>query len=147
MSDALVAALRRSPEWLPHSLDAAQDSWLAVRLSEAQYRAASFLDGRMLGPQAQARWLPVAAALKAAAGLAPARPAFLFHIGHCGSTLLARLLGELPGLFALREPAALRTLAEWDGAPEHWWDADAFAARRDALFALWARVWRPGERA
>ena len=147
MSAEPVAALRRSPEWLAHSLDPAQDRWLAVRLSEAQYRAASFLDGRLLGAQAPAQWLPVEVAIAAAHGLAPARPAMLFHLGHCGSTLLARLLGELPGLFVLREPAALRTLAEWDAAPEHWWDAAAFAARRDALMALWARVWRPEQRA
>mgnify|MGYP005840562005 CR=1 FL=1 len=146
MTEAAIAALRRSPEWVPHSLDPAGDRWLAVRLSGAQLRAVSFLDARMLGPQTQAQWLPLSVALDAADGLQPCRPAMLFHVGHCGSTLLARLLGELPGLVALREPAALRTLAEWDASPEHWWDEAAFLARRDALLALWARPWQPGQR-
>lgn len=147
MTEAAIAALRRSPEWVPHSLDPAGDRWLAVRLSEAQLRAASFLDARLLGPHTQAQWLPLALAIEAADGLQPSRPAMIFHVGHCGSTLLSRLLGELPGLVALREPAALRTLAEWDASPEHWWDEAAFLARRDALLALWARTWRPGQRA
>ncbi|MEL7190174.1 MAG: hypothetical protein AAGK17_11525, partial [Pseudomonadota bacterium] len=37
---------------------------------------------------------------------------FIFHIGHVGSTLLARLLGEAPDTLALREPQLLRQFAE-----------------------------------
>ena len=36
---------------------------------------------------------------------------WIFHIGHVGSTLVSRLLGELPGVLALREPRLLRDLA------------------------------------
>src|SRR3546814_19085261 len=36
---------------------------------------------------------------------------WLFHIGHCGSTLISRLLDVLPGLLGLREPLPLLELA------------------------------------
>jgi hypothetical protein len=36
---------------------------------------------------------------------------WIFHIGHVGSTLLSRLLGELTGVLAIREPRLLRDLA------------------------------------
>ncbi|HEY7006619.1 MAG TPA: hypothetical protein VH392_09075, partial [Sphingomicrobium sp.] len=36
---------------------------------------------------------------------------WIFHIGHVGSTLASRLLGELDGVLALREPRLLRDLA------------------------------------
>ncbi len=35
---------------------------------------------------------------------------WIFHIGHVGSTLIARLLGELEGVLSVREPRALRDL-------------------------------------
>lgn len=36
---------------------------------------------------------------------------WIFHIGHVGSTLVSRLLGEPPDVLALREPRLLRDLA------------------------------------
>jgi hypothetical protein len=36
---------------------------------------------------------------------------WIFHIGHVGSTLLSRLLGEMNGAFSIREPRSLRDLA------------------------------------
>jgi hypothetical protein len=36
---------------------------------------------------------------------------WIFHIGHVGSTLVSRLLGELDGVLAIREPRLLRDLA------------------------------------
>ena len=36
---------------------------------------------------------------------------WIFHIGHVGSTLVSRLVGELDGVLAIREPRLLRDLA------------------------------------
>jgi hypothetical protein len=47
-------------------------------------------------------------------GLAQARRTdarWIFHIGHVGSTLIARLLGELEAVLAVREPRLLRDFA------------------------------------
>ena len=80
------------------------------------YRAASFLDDRLFQlPQnaAMLPWPQVAAAVPADAR-ADAR--WIFHIGHVGSTLVARLLGELDGVLSIREPRILRDVALIDGA-------------------------------
>lgn len=122
-----------SPEWLPFAADPATDGLAFLRMSEADYRAASFLDQRMLGPVSELRQAPW-----------PAMPAearrdanYIFHIGNVGSTLISRLLGELDTVFALREPLLLRSFAESLPAPE----------RFDALAALLSRTFRPGQRA
>ena len=142
---SLATNLAASPAWQPLVLDPAGDRALLVHLTEAETRAASFLDERTLGPQTRAQWVPCPALIEAAAPLPVAHRA-VFHIGHCGSTLVSRLLGELPAFHALREYAALRTLVE-PQTPESWWSAEQRAARHRACAALWSRVWRPEQTA
>lgn len=67
---------------------------------------------------------------------------FIFHIGHCESTLLSRLLQGWPRVQSLREPLPLRTLAEARPALVH--HGAGFSATQwqdvlHALLALWAR--------
>jgi hypothetical protein len=117
-----------TPEWLPFELDPATDRLTWLRMGEADYRAASFLDQRLLRPESELRhseW--------------PAMPAdarrdadYIFHIGNVGSTLISRLLGELPTVLALREPLLLRTATE---------------GRFETLAALFSRTFRPAQRA
>ena len=118
-----------TPEWLPLELDPATDHVTWLRLSEADYKDASFLDFRMVQPQSEVRqspWPVVPAGARRDAH-------YIFHIGNVGSTLISRLLDELPELFAVREPQLLRQL----GA-----GAD-FAT----VAALLSRTWRPEQRA
>lgn len=122
-----------SPLWLPFAPDPAADGLAFLRMTEADYRAASFLDQRMIGPTSEIEHAPW-----------PAMPAdarrdvqYIFHIGNVGSTLISRLLGELDTIFALREPLLLRSFAESPPAPE----------RFDALAALLSRTFRPEQRA
>ena len=122
-----------TPEWLPFELDPATDRVAWLRMSEADYRAASFLDQRMLSPDAefrQSEWPIMPAGARRDAD-------YIFHIGNVGSTLISRLLGELPEVFALREPLLLRTFAETKPPPE----------RFDTLIALLSRTFRPEQRA
>jgi hypothetical protein len=124
-----------TPEWLPFELDLATDRVALLRMSVADYKAASFLDQRVLRPDSQIRqtaWsdLQMPAEARRNAG-------WIFHIGNVGSTLISRLLGELPGVLALREPLALRSFA---AAPPA--DTDF-----DALVALLSRTFRPDQRA
>ncbi|HYI63946.1 MAG TPA: hypothetical protein VEW71_03580 [Allosphingosinicella sp.] len=122
-----------TPEWLPFELDTGTDRVAWLRMCEADYRAASFLDQRMLGPGSefrQSQWPIMPADARRDAD-------YIFHIGNVGSTLISRLLGELPGLFALREPLLLRTFAETRPPPE----------RFDTLTALLSRTFRPEQRA
>ncbi len=101
----------KTAEIFPFMLDVASDQLMLIRLTEEEYSAASFLDERLLQGGAEkyvASWSELTA-------LEPAqsRPVdFIFHIGHVGSTLISRLLGEAQGVFALREPLLLRSLAD-----------------------------------
>lgn len=82
-----------------------------VPLSEADYLHEAFLDQRLLqSGQRRGQVVPVE---KLPAGMtdAAADPGFIFHIGHVGSTLLSRLLGEASDVLPIREPQVLRTLA------------------------------------
>ena len=88
---------------------------LLALVDEAVYRDAGFLDQRLnLDGKLQAIWAPLEQVLAnhRAVPSAPESARFIFHVGHCGSTLLSRLLTEHPGLLPLREPLSLRSLAE-----------------------------------
>ncbi len=96
--------------WLAQAIDPKARLIRLVRMDEAAYRNASFLDDRMFATQQEARLCPLDEAMvqAVAAGRDDAR--WIFHIGHVGSTLVARLLGELDGVLSIREPRSLRDL-------------------------------------
>ncbi|MFL6857896.1 MAG: hypothetical protein ACJ8EB_08315, partial [Allosphingosinicella sp.] len=134
-----------SPRWFPHYYEAAADLVAFVERDEASYRAASFLDDSSLPPAAPrhpAPWSQVAALVPADAR----RDAqYIFHIGHVGSTLVSRLLGELPEVLALREPVILRDFAACIAGAT--WDPASIPVRIDTLTALLSRTFRSGQRA
>ena len=112
-ADKLLALLPESPDAYPQTLDPVRDAILVVQMDAAGYRAASFLDDRILGPTTQGAWFPVAAISDAARRVQSARAVhFIFHTGHVGSTLVSRLLDESGDVLSLREPLPLRTLAD-----------------------------------
>jgi len=146
----LTEPLANSPELFPHGLDARTDSVSLIRLTEADYAKASFLDGRILGPgvMSRAAAFPEIARAVEEGGLAE-RADFIFHIGHVGSTLLGRLLGRHPALLSLREPDILRTLARIRAEPEALprpWSADDFETHLATFLKLWSRSFRPKQR-
>jgi hypothetical protein len=134
-----------SPRWFPHYYDAADDVVAFVEHDEASYRAASFLDDSALPPGAPRHPVPWSQVAALVPPDARRDVEYIFHIGHVGSTLVSRLLGELPGLLALREPVILRDFAACltNGA----WDPPSAAARVDTLTALLSRTFRPAQRA
>jgi hypothetical protein len=76
-------------------------------MDRAAYHRSIFLDRRISCAADGAVHVPVAE-LPAPAPLATD---WIFHVAHCGSTLLARALDELSDDIVLREPFALRQLA------------------------------------
>ena len=103
--------IARDATWLVQALDAGAGKSRIVRMTGDSYRAASFLDDRMFQQPQTAHivdWSLVAEAVKPDARR-DAR--WIFHIGHVGSTLIARLLGEIEGVLSVREPRTLRDLA------------------------------------
>ena len=144
--NALTRSLASSAELFPHALDLRSDAVTFIRILEAEYRAASFLDDRILSQQTLRRTIPWADVERAIwdADLSE-RCNFIFHIGHAGSTLLSRLLGEQAGVFALREPGILRAMAQIRGEPafeQKVWGADGFGKRLSLLLKLWSRTFR-----
>jgi hypothetical protein len=103
--------IARDATWLAQALDPAAGQARLVAMDRETYRLSSFLDDRMLQQPVDAQivaWPEVEAAM-AAELREDAR--WIFHIGHVGSTLVSRLVGELPGVLAVREPRLLRDLA------------------------------------
>jgi hypothetical protein len=108
-----TARLATEPGVFLHQLDLPGRRALLVDLPQADVRRASFLDQRALGgARRDGGWLPLESVLAQGDALAGRAPHAIFHIGHCGSTLLSRLLDHLPGVLGLREPLPLRTLAD-----------------------------------
>jgi len=96
--------IARDATWLAQALDPAEGAVRLVAMDSDSYRAASFLDDRMLQAPVDAQVLPWTDIEAATAADIRTDARWIFHIGHVGSTLLSRLLGELDGLLALREP-------------------------------------------
>jgi hypothetical protein len=139
----LVAALPDSPSSYPQKLDLVRASVLLIGFDEAAYRAASFLDDRILGPTTPGVWLTLDRVVAAAQRATGARPLhFILHAGHVGSTLLSRLLDSIGTVLPLREPLPLRTLAEAAdqlGGKDSLFDEAGFDTVLDAFLALWRR--------
>ncbi|WP_028970779.1 hypothetical protein [Sphingomonas sp. URHD0057] len=103
--------IARDATWLAQALDPAAGVIRLIAMDRDSYRAASFLDDRMLQQPLDAQIVPWPDVEAAMAGDLRSDARWIFHIGHVGSTLVSRLLGELDNVLALREPRLLRDLA------------------------------------
>jgi hypothetical protein len=112
MSSAPSAAeIVRDARWLAQALDPASGMLRIVQMDPEAYRDASFLDDRMLQRQHFAGIVPWASVADALPSDGRTDARWIFHIGHVGSTLIARLLGEIDGVLSVREPRILRDIA------------------------------------
>ena len=86
--------IARDATWLAQALDPAGGRVRLVAMDRESYRAASFLDDRLMQQTIDAQivaWPEVEAAV---AGDLRTDARWIFHIGHVGSTLVSRLLGN-----------------------------------------------------
>ncbi|MGN6059152.1 MAG: hypothetical protein ACTHOI_11295 [Sphingomicrobium sp.] len=97
--------------WLAQALDPSAGVVRLVAMDRHAYRMASFLDDRLMQQVVDAQIVPWPLIEAAMAGDCRRDARWIFHIGHVGSTLVSRLLGELQDVLALREPRLLRDLA------------------------------------
>jgi hypothetical protein len=112
MSSAPTAyEIARDATWLAQALDPTQGLVRLVAMDRDSYRAASFLDDRMMQEPVDAQIVSWTLIEEAITDELRSDARWIFHIGHVGSTLLSRLLGELDHVLALREPRLLRDLA------------------------------------
>ncbi len=103
-----LADLIVSPDHFLHSFD--QADAIFVPMDRAAYRRSIFLDDR-ISPVAERSMRIPAVSLGGDANGQTLQTGWVFHIAHCGSTLLARALDELGDNLVLREPLALRQVA------------------------------------
>ena len=96
--------------WLAQALDPRAGLLRTVELTAEDYRHASFLDDRILQGGHRNHLVNWAEIERGRPDGARSDARWIFHIGHVGSTLVSRLLGELGGVLAVREPRALRDL-------------------------------------
>ncbi|MGH9485338.1 MAG: hypothetical protein ACRD1F_09810 [Terriglobales bacterium] len=147
--DAWLDGLAKDPRVFAHQLDVVDRRLLLVRLTSEQIRDAAFLDQRVLTGNEPGVWVPLTRAL--AAPLPAASPrSLIVHCGHAGSTLIARLLGELPGAWVLREPLILHPLAaeaRLSGTPWARLRADEFTSALRFSQAMLARTPAPDQAA
>lgn len=144
--DDLIA----NPDLFPQQLDLASRRLLFLTLDEQRLRDAPFLDNRVLAAGMQGAWVPLDALGDRQPTARSPDPSWIFHIGHCGSTLLSRLLPQIGPLLPIREPPALRTLAQArrrldsgeSGPSTEDWDRTF-----DLLLSLYSRSYRAGEAA
>ena len=108
------AEIAADATWLAQAMDPASGNVRFARMGGEDYRKESFLDDRLFQTQREHHILAWDAATGGFPADARADARWIFHIGHVGSTLISRLIGELDGVLSLREPRVLRDLA---GAP------------------------------
>jgi hypothetical protein len=103
--------IAKDATWLVQALDPSAGVARLVAMDRDSYRSASFLDDRLLQHPVDAQLLPWPSVEAAITDDLRRDARWIFHIGHVGSTLVSRLLGEVPGVLAIREPRLVRDLA------------------------------------
>ena len=131
--------IARDARWLVQAVDPNAGMARMVEMDRDAYRAASFLDDRMMTEARTAHLVQWGVVAEAADRGRRTDARWIFHIGHVGSTLISRMLGELPRVLCVREPRSLR-------------DASFFAPQVrkpyvDALPKLMSRTFAPDETA
>ncbi len=112
MSSAPTAqAIARDATWLAQALDPSAGTARLIAMDRDSYRAESFLDDRLMQQTVDAQYVAWPEIETAMAPDLRTDARWIFHIGHVGSTLVSRLLGEIDGVLGLREPRLLRDLA------------------------------------
>ena len=96
-----------SPDHYLHSFEGGAAVFMPM--DREAYRRSIFLDRRISPAVNRTRKVPAGALVDPARK--PAPTGWIFHVAHCGSTLLARALDRPEANLVLREPLALRQLA------------------------------------
>ena len=109
----LPADIHSNPAWHVHDYQPVPRRFIYAALEELQYAETTFLDHRLNRNMKEFFSASFAEMDRAfPQSLVEAQPAaFIFHVGHCGSTLLSRALGATPAVLSLREPMTLNVLA------------------------------------
>ena len=145
-----LEGLAYCPELFLRDIDPKRNAAILSPMSADSYRRSSFLDNRLVRVGERDIVVPSDALIRLLekSGLPAGTIHYIFHVGHCGSTLISRLLGELDDFHALREPAVLMGLSRSYSAldePGFEITRERWAELRDFALTLLARTWQPGQ--
>ncbi|TNE62216.1 MAG: hypothetical protein EP335_13030 [Alphaproteobacteria bacterium] len=143
METSPATRLTADPTVYPFQVDWLKGRAWMLHVPEAWYQNAAFLDQRALAPDARGDWMPLSALEDATRGATRRPLGLIFHIGHCGSTLISRALGLSRAFFSLREPLPLRDIASFYLETDAVWapmSPKQLDARLDLFRTLWART-------
>jgi len=99
-----------NPDWLLFDINLLKSQGQWLHITAQQRKQLAFLDQRILNSSFKKIGTPLTALTEQPFQIPSCQ--WIFHAGHCGSTLLAQVLGDNPYTNALREPQVLRTLAD-----------------------------------
>lgn len=147
--DPRMMRLLDGPRLFPQKIDLRSETALFIETDAQFYRSASFLDDRILSSEIRGFWASLSDLDQMPTQMKTNPAHWVFHHGHCGSTLLTRLLDATPQVIALREPGILRTIAELQvdiDTPESIWRPETFEHRLALFSKLFGRL-NPGNSA
>lgn len=149
-AEDFAKGLAQSPDFLWQDLDLVNRRGLVAKFDEAGYRRASFLDQRAFQRETLAAWLSLQDIRQQTQDLSVPAPHAIFHVSHCGSTLVSRLLAELPACLPLRESLVALMLAQERrelALPTARLDQKDWQGLFEAAYRCLSRVYHPQERA
>jgi hypothetical protein len=140
MMDDVVTHFFDTPAY--HLLAIERDTAAVIRMDRAAYHRSIFLDRRIAALEQRPRAAPLDRLIEVSSRAAEQPACWIFHIAHCGSTLLARLVDIPTGSLVLREPPPLRQLglAKAGNVMPHDWGARLHLARAAAARRFDARM-------
>lgn len=142
-----LAALLTSPAMFLRDIDPVRGLAVFSPMSEESYRASSFLDNRIIRAAEKDVIAKLDDLLDWVAELKPERRTidYILHIGHCGSTLLSRILGQRDCFLSIREPPLLMGLSRSLRALDHPGfpiSEDRWEAIKDLGLLTLSKTWR-----
>ncbi len=149
-ANALLESVARDPRYLLAQLDPVAGLAQFLEVDERVYRDSIFMDQRLKANRPRAHVLELWPTVAALEPLLTSRAChYLFHVGHCGSTMMSRAVEQLPGALALREPPPLRALARMRrelASPLSHVDDARYRSLRGFVGGLLARSFEPSGR-
>ncbi|MEM9303982.1 MAG: hypothetical protein AAGE01_17840 [Pseudomonadota bacterium] len=133
LDPAFAKAFWANARWFPQQIDLVYGRLLLLELGEANYRQSMFLDQRLAAREPAQQVVPLWE-LAATTPVGTNPRALICHVGHCGSTLVSRILQEATPALCLREPLPLQALAQVERER-----GDALAAVADARYEEFER--------
>jgi hypothetical protein len=145
-----LESIRNNAIWFPFQYDLERLNFTFVRLEDHHYRSASFMDRRLGQAASQPVLMKYDSLIELFESGDEGRDlsGWIFHIGHCGSTLISRALSADATVLPLREPQVLESLAN-DlhrlGSDFSFLDEDGWDALRKSVSLLLGRRFLPAQ--